>query len=258
MPSEAIKLENIGLTYSSKTGEIEALKDIDFSVNNNEFVTILGPSGCGKTTLLKLISGLIKETQGKISINGEIVSKAVKENKFGFVFQKPTLLEWRTILENVQLPNEIIQRKKPNNSLIQKYEELLKIVGLHDFGNNLPKELSLGMQQRVAIARALSLNPKILLMDEPFSSLDELKRDELDIELLKIWGKIKNTVVFVTHNVSEAIFLADRVIVLSKRPGKIKEIIKINFSRPRTLDLKDTKEFIKIKKYVRALIDNGK
>lgn len=249
-----IKLEEVGFSYDTKSSKLEVLDSISFSAKKNEFIAIIGPSGCGKTTLLKIMCGLIKPLKGKISIDKQTPEKARKKRMFGFVFQNESLLPWKTVLENVYLPMEIIKRKKPAET--EKYSQLLKLVGVSEFENYLPSQLSIGMKQRVAIARTLSFNPKILLMDEPFSALDEIRRDQLNYELLQIWKKIKHTIIFVTHSISEAIFLADKIIVLSKRPARVKEIVKVNLPRPRILEMKDSYEFIELKKHIRTILEN--
>jgi NitT/TauT family transport system ATP-binding protein len=244
--NQEIILENVDFSYNQN---FKVLQDINLSVNNQEFVAILGPSGCGKTTLLKMIGGLFQPTSGKILIQNKPVQHAKKNKFFGFVFQDHTLLPWKTVIENIELPCKIIKYPTAN------CEDLLKLIKLQEFKNKYPHQLSGGMKQRVAIARALSFNPRIMLMDEPFGSLDDITREYLNIELLRIWQNIKNTVVFVTHSIPEAVFLADKVIVLSDRPGTIKKIIDIRLPRPRDINMKYTPEFNSLVKNIRGYLD---
>lgn len=222
-------VEGIEKTYLSRDGVLRALRDISFEVGAGEFVTLLGPSGCGKTTLLRILGGLLEPAAGKIYIDGHLLNKPRRE--VGFVFQAPSLLPWRTVLRNVTLPLEI--QKQNGLSAKEKALELLELVGLLGFENAYPHELSVGMQQRVSIARALIHDPSILLLDEPFGSLDAITREQMNLELLRIWEASKKTVVMVTHNIQEAIFLADRVLIMSPRPGHIEAIVPIDLPRPR-------------------------
>ncbi|MCD6099448.1 MAG: ABC transporter ATP-binding protein [Candidatus Marinimicrobia bacterium] len=229
-----LELKDIEVVYSSKEKEVKALEKVSFKVEKEDFVSIVGPSGCGKTTILKVIAGLINFTQGKI----------IKPKNFeiGYVFQEPTLLEWRKVIDNIALPLEIKSIDKEQR--YRKVKELLKLVDLEGFEEVYPKDLSGGMKQRVAIARALIYDPKILLMDEPFGALDEPTRLKLNSEINRIWVKTNKTILFVTHNIQEAVFLSTKVIVLSKRPGKVKKIVKIDFPRKRDLELLDSKEYL--------------
>lgn len=213
-------------------GGLCVLSEIDFRVNEGSFVSIIGPSGCGKTTLLKIVGGLTEPTSGKVTVSGKSADKALKERLFGFVFQNPALLQWRTVKDNIALPLEIIGHPIDE----EKIRKLIKTVGLTGFDNYYPSQLSGGMQQRAALARALVFNPPILLMDEPFGALDEITRDRMNDELMRIWntnGMRRSTVLFVTHSISEAAFLSDRVFVMSECPAKIKEIVDIDIPRPR-------------------------
>ncbi|MDP2364663.1 MAG: ABC transporter ATP-binding protein, partial [Ignavibacteria bacterium] len=222
-----VGIEKITKYYNN----LHVLDEISFNVNAGEFVSVIGPSGCGKTTLLKIISGLIKPTKGDIVIKGNSVDLALKKREFGIVFQNPVLLPWRNARENIELPLEILDYKTLKNSS----RRLLEIVGLKDFENFYPKELSGGMQQRVAIARALILEPSILLMDEPFGALDEITRNRMNLELLRIWKEEKVTtsaIVFITHSIPEAVFLSDKIVVLSHRPAKVERIIDVDLPRP--------------------------
>ena len=237
MPSNDIEVESLRKVFisgSNKGMKVVAIEDLSFKVGKGEFVAVVGPSGCGKTTLLRLIGDIIKPTSGRVLVGGMSPDKARLNHEFGFVFQKPVLLPWRTVLENINLPLEIIEGSKP----MRRARELAEFIGLGDFMNSLPHELSGGMEQRVAIARALAFNPKILLMDEPFSALDEITRDHLNMELLRIWSSLKPTIVYVTHSVKEAVFLADKVVVLSERPARVKRIIKVGLRRPRNAGMR--------------------
>ena len=229
MTRPILVVEGIEKTYLGRDGALRALRDISFEVAAGEFVTLLGPSGCGKTTLLRILGGLLEPAAGKIYIDGHLLSKPRRE--VGFVFQAPSLLPWRTVLRNVTLPLEI--QKQNGLSAKEKALELLELVGLLGFENAYPHELSVGMQQRVSIARALIHDPSILLLDEPFGSLDAITREQMNLELLRIWEASKKTVVMVTHNIQEAIFLADRVLIMSPRPGHIEAIVSIDLPRPR-------------------------
>jgi NitT/TauT family transport system ATP-binding protein len=226
-----LSLEAVEKTFHLSGNEyLAALKAINLQVQDREFVAIVGPSGCGKTTMLKLISGLLKPSRGCISIAGNRLQKSHRQ-LLGMVFQQPALLPWRTVLDNVLLPCEI-RGQNPDNAHVLA-QELLELVGLKDFIKRKPWELSQGMQQRVAICRALVINPRILLMDEPFAALDAITRFELSRLLLQIWDVKQKTVLFVTHNIQEAVFLADRVVVMTSRPGNIAAIIDVPLPRPR-------------------------
>jgi len=234
-------------------GKLHVLDKISFNVEEGKFVSIIGPSGCGKTTLLKILGSLIKPTKGEVKVRNNDIKIALGKREFGFVFQNPVLLPWRTVLQNVQLPLEILGKK--DSQKIPK--KLLKVVGLEGFENFYPNELSGGMQQRVAIARALTFEPSILLMDEPFGALDEITRNHMNLELLRMWEEEKTTIssiIFVTHSVPEAVFLSDKVIVLSKRPAKIEKIVDINLPRPRKIEMKYSKKYIKLIEWLRKIL----
>jgi len=250
--AKAIQINNLKKVFSAKgkSANITAIENISLEVNTGEFVAVVGPSGCGKSTLLKLIGGILKPSNGNILIKGRSVEYSRLQKEFGFIFQKPSLLPWRTVLENICLPLEIINKNSLKSERSACAKSMLKIVGLLDFKNNLPSELSGGMQQRASIARALIFEPPFLLMDEPFSALDEISRNYMDMELLRIWCRLKPTIIYVTHSIEEAVFLADKVVVLSKRPAKIKKILNINLHRPRTAKIRYTQEFNKIVKSV--------
>ena len=241
--STCIQVSNLSLTYPSKRGKTHAIKDLNLEVCDNEFITIIGPSGCGKTTLLKIIGGLLTPTEGEVLVDGKSAIEARKKAKFGFVFQEPVLLPWRNTISNLNLPLEILKTR--GHKAAEDPIALLKLVGLSNFGHSEPRELSGGMQQRVAIARSLVFGPKILLMDEPFGALDEITREKMNLELLRICKEAKKTVIFVTHSIPEAIFLGNRCIVLSERPSKVKVIIDINLPS-RTKHTKQSLEFVNL------------
>lgn len=230
MPDDVIiRIEHVSKSYTG-ANPVKALQDVNLTVKKGELVAVIGPSGCGKTTLLKLIGGLLEPTEGTIHIDGFTAVEARKARKFGFVFQDPTLLPWRSVRANVQLPGEVFK----DDSVKNRTQELIDLVGLTGFEKALPHELSGGMQSRVAIARALTFNPDVLLMDEPFGDLDEITRDRMNFELLRVWRETGVTIVIVTHSIPEAVLLADRVVVLSELPGTLKELIPITIKRPRS------------------------
>ncbi len=230
--SSWISVENLNKVYFPKKSDpTHALSDINFSIKQGEFISVVGPSGCGKTTLLNILAGLLAKTSGSAKIAGHEVLKPLKE--VGMVFQAPTLLPWRTIKENIMIPVEV--QKLDKKFYLKRTDELIKLVGLDGFEGKYPNELSGGMQQRAGICRALVHEPAVLLMDEPFGALDAMTREYMNLELIRIWQESNQTIVFVTHSISEAVFLSDRVIVLTPRPGRIAEIIDINIPRPRDL-----------------------
>lgn len=233
-----ISLKNIGMEYQNG---VTALTNVSIDIKKGEFVSLLGPSGCGKTTLLRIIADLLKPTSGEVTVGGETPTEARLKRKYGIVFQSPVLYDWRTVKKNVMLPLEIL--KVPKADREERAMQMLELVGLTDFADRYPKQLSGGMQQRVGIARALAIQPAILLMDEPFSALDEFTREKLHEDLLRIWRKTDKTIVFVTHNIAESVFLSDRVCVLSPHPGRLSALIDIDLPRPRTAEIKNTIEF---------------
>ena len=234
----AIRFQGLGQIFQTATGPLEALRGVDFSVARNEFVAVLGPSGCGKSTLLRCIAGLLKPTSGRLDVYGMPVTDP--RDDIGIVFQKPTLLPWANVEDNVVFP---IKHKTGRVRTDDRKEarKLLKMVGLEGFEKRMPAQLSGGMQQRVGIARALLLNPDILLMDEPFSALDALTREEMGFELLRIWQEHPKTVLFITHSISEAVLLADRVLVMSERPGGIIRDLEVPLPRPRSIETTSSK-----------------
>lgn len=241
MDPSCVRLDGVDVVFETDRLVLTALQDISIDIGEGEFVAFLGPTGCGKSTLLRAVSDLVELRAGSVSVRGGSAASARRANAFGFVFQEAALLPWRTALENVRLPLEIIPGSERASD---RCVELLNLVGLAGFENSYPHELSGGMKQRVSIVRALAWNPDILLMDEPFSALDELTKDQLQDDLLKIWSQDKKTVLFVTHNLSEAVYLADRVVVMSPRPGRIKTIIPVDLPRPRGPEIRETLSFL--------------
>ncbi|HKX02346.1 MAG TPA: ABC transporter ATP-binding protein [Methylomirabilota bacterium] len=222
------------MTYATASGPVEALRDIDLTVGRGELVAVVGPSGCGKSTLLRIIAGLRAPSRGRVEVDGRPVVRPIPS--VGMVFQAPVLLKWRTIQDNVLLPAEL-SRLDPRDYRARA-AQLLRLVGLAEFAQRLPRELSGGMQQRASLCRALLLDPPLLLMDEPFGALDAMTRDEMNLELLRVWGQgsgeERKTIVFVTHSIPEAVFLADRVIVMTSRPGRLGRVFDVPLPRPRT------------------------
>ncbi len=246
-----IRINNVGVTYvkGNRSDDFNALENITLDIRKGEFISFLGPSGCGKTTLLRLIADLQSPTAGEIHIGDSTPGEYRKNRKYAMVFQQPVLFEWRTVEKNVQLPLEILKLGKKEKK--SRSDIMLELVGLKEYAGYFPSELSGGMQQRVNIARAFSTDPEILLMDEPFSALDEFTKDRLHEDLLKIWRKTHKTVVFVTHNIEEAVFLSDRVCIFSPNPGKLKKIISIDIPRPRDGAIKESPEFYEYVKQIR-------
>jgi NitT/TauT family transport system ATP-binding protein len=239
-PQNLISLDGVSKTYVTSDGEeLEAVRSISLNVPEGQFVSLVGRSGCGKTTLLKIISGLLKPSKGKVTVFGTEVNRPV--GSVGFVFQNPLLMPWRSVLENIMIPVELMSADR--ESFEARAAALVNVTNLSGFERLRPKELSGGMQQRVAIARALLLEPRILMMDEPFGSLDELTREEMSIELLRIAENVNKTTIFVTHSVTESVLLSDRVIVLSPRPSSVAEDIEVALPRPRSFAQRSSKEF---------------
>jgi len=242
---------DLSLVYPNGNGGLQALDHVSFSAQRNEFLCVIGASGSGKTTLLRLLGGLLNPTEGEVQFEGERM--VGPRRRIGFVFQAANLMPWRSALENVELPLELQGANSEANS--RRAAELLKLVGLVDFENTLPRDLSGGMAQRVAIARALVHEPDLLLLDEPFGSLDALTRERMIFELLRIWQMRKVTILMVTHSIWEAVLMADRVLVLSQRPGSIRLDLEMPLSRPRSLDMMHTPEFGKLVDQVRSAIE---
>ena len=237
-----IVLDRVGMTYRADSGPVEALRDISFTVGRGELVALVGPSGCGKSTLLRIIAGLRSPTTGCVAVDGRPVEGPIAA--VGMVFQALVLLKWRTVRDNVLLPAQL-SGLDPRR-FRERAEALLALVGLGEFAGRYPRELSGGMQQRAAICRALLLDPPLLLMDEPFGALDAMTRDDMNLEMLRVWGETaaaRKTVLFVTHSIPEAVFLADRVVVMSPRPGRVTQVFDIPLARPRTPATRGSAEF---------------
>src|SRR5258706_6128502 len=247
-----IEVTRVHKMFDLADGGTYALRDVSFSVHEGELVSLIGPSGCGKTTLLYCISGLEAIVQGAITLDGKPVT-GPRSGEVGFVFQKAVLLGWRNVFDNVLLPVEIFGW--PKASYADRAEELLELVGLRGFERHLPAKLSGGMQQRAAIVRALIYEPRVLLMDEPFGALDAQTREHMNMVLLRVWEATRKTIVFVTHDLEEAAFLSDRVIVMTARPGTVREIVEVPLPRPRTIDMRYSEEFARLARRLRALLD---
>jgi NitT/TauT family transport system ATP-binding protein len=246
-----ITIEDVGKTFTTDDGAVvAALSNVTLTVGKNELVSLVGPSGCGKSTLLRLIAGLLTPSQGRVAIDGSLVTEPRAET--GIVFQAPTLLPWATILDNVLFPLKMMGKLGPDSR--ERAMELIELVGLTGFERRLPRELSGGMQQRAGICRALVHDPDILLMDEPFGALDALTREELTLEVLRIWTERPKTIVFVTHSIPESVLLSDRVVVMSPRPGRIAEIIRVGLGRPRRFDMEAEIGFQDSTRRIRELI----
>ena len=245
-----IEVRNLTKVFELDEGPLIAMKDVSFEIGEREFVSIIGPSGCGKSTILRLLSGLIQPTSGQVSVLGKTPDEARRERLYAFVFQDAVMFPWRSVIKNVELPLEVIDPSER-----KQYEgrpaELLRLVGLGGFENAKPGQLSGGMRQRAAIARALLLSPKVLFMDEPFGALDEITRDRMNLELLRIWNETEAAVVFVTHSIEEAVFLSDRILMLTPRPGTLGAVIDVDLPRPRTNEMKQGDKMFAIATEVR-------
>jgi NitT/TauT family transport system ATP-binding protein len=253
--ASVIDVRDLSLTFQTADGPVAALSDIDLTVPRGEFVSLIGPSGCGKTTLLRVIADLEQPTGGSILVNGLTPDEARRTRAYGYVFQAPALYPWRTIASNVALPLEVMGI--PSAERTARVQQNLALVNLTDFERRFPWQLSGGMQQRASIARALSFDPALLLMDEPFGALDEIVRDHLNEQLLELWAKTQKTVIFVTHSIPEAVFLSTRIVVMSPRPGRILDVIDSDLPKDRTLDIRETPEFLKIAHRVRQGLRAG-
>jgi NitT/TauT family transport system ATP-binding protein len=240
-----------GLSKSFRTG-VTALQDIDLDIRAGEFVSLIGPSGCGKSTLLRIVGDLIQPSAGTVVVNGKPAHRARLDHDYGIVFQDAVLYDWRTVSRNVALPLEMLGWDRARRKA--RVEEMLELVELKGFESSRPWQLSGGMQQRVSIARALSFDPALLLMDEPFGALDEMTRERLNMELLRIWEKASSTIVFVTHSIPEAVFLSTRVVVMSARPGRVAGIVKIDLQQPRTAETREDPRFFELVTEVRETL----
>ncbi len=241
-----------GLTKTFPKGNVTALQEIDLEIEAGEFVSLIGPSGCGKSTLLRLIGDLVQPTAGSVQVNGKSAHQARLDHDYGMVFQDSVLFDWRTVAKNVALPLEMLGWDRAKRK--ERVDEMLQLVELQGFGDHHPWQLSGGMQMRVAIARALAFEPALLLMDEPFGALDEMTRERLNIELLDIWRRMGSTVVFVTHSISEAVFLSTRVVVMSPRPGRIAGVVAVDLPQPRSADTREDPRFFEHVTAVRELL----
>ena len=252
---KVIDIRGLSLIFQTADTPVFALSDLDLSIAGGEFVSFIGPSGCGKTTLMRVIADLERPTEGTITVNGVTPEQARLQRAYGYVFQAPALYPWRTVIRNITLPLEIMRLdRRERDARAVKY---LDMVGLNGFERKFPWQLSGGMQQRVSIARALSFEPQLLLMDEPFGALDEITRDHLNEQLIGLWEQTRKTVIFVTHSISEAVFLSTRIVVMSPRPGRILEVIDCNLPGKRKLDIRETPEFLAVAHRVRQALRAG-
>ena len=253
-PAETV-VSLTGVSKSFRTG-VTALQDIALDLRAGEFISLIGPSGCGKSTLLRIIGDLIEPSSGTVVVNGKSAHQARLDHDYGIVFQDSVLYDWRTVVRNVALPLELLGWNRARRK--QRVAELLELVELTGFESSRPWQLSGGMQQRVSIARALSFNPALLLMDEPFGALDEMTRERLNMELLRIWEKAASTVVFVTHSIAEAVFLSTRVVVMSARPGRVADVIEIDLEQPRTAETREDPHYFELITAVRETLARGR
>ena len=253
MAAQVISAHDLGLIFQTADGAVEALSQINFEVFEGEFVSLIGPSGCGKTTLLRAIAHLENPTSGTLTVNRLSAEAARLARAYGYVFQAPALLPWRSVADNVRLPLEIMGL----DDVAGRVSRNLELVNLSGFEKKFPWQLSGGMQQRVSIARALAFDPKLLLMDEPFGALDEIVRDKLNQQLLELWARTKKTIVFVTHSIPEAVFLSTKIVVMSPRPGRIIDVIDVDLPKQRKLEIRETQEFLKIAHRVREGLKMG-
>ena len=250
-----IQASNLDLTFQTNDGPVHALRDVSLTIDKGDFVSFIGPSGCGKTTFLRCIAALEHPTGGTLTVNGVSPEEARRARAYGYVFQAAGLYPWRTIAKNIKLPLEIMGYSKEEQT--RRAEEVLKLVDLEGFGGKYPWQLSGGMQQRASIARALSFDADILLMDEPFGALDEIVRDHLNEQLLKLWARTDKTIGFVTHSIPEAVYLSTKIVVMSPRPGRITDVIESPLPKERPLDIRDTPEFLEIAHRVREGLRAG-
>jgi NitT/TauT family transport system ATP-binding protein len=238
-----------GLSKVFAKGDVTALQGIDLDVDRGEFVSLIGPSGCGKSTLLRIVGDIIGPTEGEITVNGKPARRARLDRDYGIVFQAPVLYDWRTVAKNIALPLEMLGWARARRAA--RVRDMVELVDLSGFESHHPWQLSGGMQQRVSIARALSFSPALLLMDEPFGALDEMTRERLNMELLRIWGETGSTVIFVTHSISEAVFLSTRVVVMSPRPGRVASVVPVDLPQPRSAATREQPRFFELVTQVR-------
>ena len=245
-----VEIRNVTKTFAH--GNVTALQDIELDFHPREFVALIGPSGCGKSTLLRVIGDLVQPTSGTVTVNGKSARQARNDRDYGIVFQDSVLFEWRTVAKNIALPLEMLRWDKARRR--DRVAEMMELVELKGFGDHYPWQLSGGMQQRASIARAFAFEPALLLMDEPFGALDEMTRERLNLELLSIWERLQSTVVFVTHSISEAVFLSTRVVVMSPRPGRIAGVVPIDLPSPRSAETREDPRFFELVTEVRELL----
>jgi NitT/TauT family transport system ATP-binding protein len=257
MSESVVRLAGVTKEFgrSSRGGGVVALQDVDLEIGTGEFVSLIGPSGCGKSTLLRVVGDLIQPTAGEVEVNGKSAHQARVDRDYGIVFQDAVLFDWRTVARNIGLPLELAGWTRERRR--ERVQEMLRLVELTGFEGHHPWQLSGGMQQRVSIARALSFEPSLLLMDEPFGALDEMTRERLNLELLRIWQASGSTVVFVTHSISEAVFLSTRVVVMSPRPGRITGVVDVDLAQPRTFRTREEPRFAELIRDVRRLLRAG-
>jgi len=256
--TQAVELRSVSVRFMSERREVTALENVSFSLTPGGFLTLLGPSGCGKSTLLRVVADIVKPSDGVVRVLGQAPEIARRQREIGFVFQDAALLPWRSALDNVRLPSQVGGRgreSRPKGTSSRTPEQLLALVGLSGWEQALPHELSGGMRQRVSIARALLGGPKILLMDEPFGALDEITRDRLNDELLRIWRETGTTILFVTHSIHEAAYLGQQVLILAANPGRVRQIVPIELPEPRRLAVRDTPEFGALAARLRAVLE---
>jgi NitT/TauT family transport system ATP-binding protein len=247
-----VKVAGVGKTFGEGTAAVTALDGIDLAIGSGEFVSLIGPSGCGKSTLLRLIGDLTSPSAGTVEVNGKPARRARLDRDYGMVFQAPVLMDWRTVTKNIELPLEIMGWRPADREA--RSAELMKLIELEGFESRHPWQLSGGMQQRVAIARALAFDPKLLLMDEPFGALDEMTRERMNLELMRIWSRTRTTVVFVTHSIPEAVFLSTRVVVMSARPGRIARVVEVDLPQPRIVETRETERYFELVTEVREAL----
>ncbi|WLP53262.1 ABC transporter ATP-binding protein [Agrobacterium fabrum] len=250
-----VSARKLGLTFETGDGPVHALSDVDLDVKKGDFVSFIGPSGCGKTTFLRVIADLEKHTSGEITVNGTTPENARRDRSYGYVFQAAALYPWRTIEKNIALPLEIMGYSKAEQR--ERIDHTMDLVNLNGFGKKYPWQLSGGMQQRASIARALAFDADLLLMDEPFGALDEIVRDHLNEQLLKLWDTTGKTICFVTHSIPEAVYLSTRIVVMSPRPGRVTDVIESTLPRERPLEIRETPEFLAIAHRVREGLKAG-
>ena len=253
--ANAVEAKNLDLVFQTRDSPVHALSEINLDIRRGDFISFIGPSGCGKTTLLRVIADLEKPTGGSIVVNGVSPEQARLQRAYGYVFQSPALFPWRTVEGNLKLPLEIMGIDAAERT--RRAKESLKMVNLEGFEKKFPWQLSGGMQQRVSIARALTFDPELLLMDEPFGALDEIVRDHLNEQLLELWRKTGKTICFVTHSIPEAVYLSNKIVVMSPRPGRVTDIIESDLPADRPLDIRESKKFLEIAQRVRNGLREG-